>query len=281
MAQPREDESNYLFGYYGNSMPLEILENALEIALNDNDRARAHYLMAMTLRNQSGDYRRLQRVPEEFEAALSAGRANKWYDDALYHYAVWMANQGRIKAKDYGRWQPDYVKARELYRRLVTEYTKGETRYYDQALATPANQPIEYEIHDPRGTLVKRGKAELNPFGSAWGSLELTERMPLGEYRISFPVIFPIIGNIHTNNPTLFRLEEYKLPEFQVSVRTPEENGLKKSVQLGDRIEVKVQLAIEPKHKLIEPATNWLIKNRRSAGHRSCDVRPGDSRQRR
>jgi hypothetical protein len=35
--------------------PLEILENALKIALNDADRARAHYLIAMTLRNQSGD----------------------------------------------------------------------------------------------------------------------------------------------------------------------------------------------------------------------------------
>jgi alpha-2-macroglobulin len=470
--------------------PLEILENALKIALNDADRARAHYLIAMTLRNQSGDYRRLQQVPEEFEAALSAGRANKWYDDALYHYAVWIANQGRIKAKDYGRWQPDYVKARELYRRLVTEYAKGETRYYDQALAeieaitkpvvgvsaaniflpgseiqyhlnwrnvkrieialypvdltrdlqfigrqseegdwiqkidlsgsrklhpwaketddqgdyrpgqeavrlngkiptgayviearsgkagardlllvtdtalvlkvtekqalayfcdaisgapltkarvklwaryfqdqgwewresagetnqdgiavfdlaesrfyrpaiavaaienrqafshvnyynhnyeegdwriyaftdrpayrpnevaqwkfiarkyqgstysTPANQTIEYQIHDPRGTLVKQGKAELNAFGSAWGSLELTEGMALGEYHISFPIVG---GNHHINNPTLFRLEEYKLPEFQVSVRTPEENGRKKAFQLGDRVEVNVQ----------------------------------------
>src|SRR5688500_1339373 len=34
-----------------------------------------------------------------------------------------------------GKWQPrpDYIKALELYRRLTTEFAKGETRYYDQA----------------------------------------------------------------------------------------------------------------------------------------------------
>ena len=31
---------------------------------------------------------------------------------------------------------------------------------------------------------MKADKAKLNTFGSAWGSLELTEQMPLGEYRV-------------------------------------------------------------------------------------------------
>ena len=36
-----------------------------------------------------------------------------------------------------GQWQqqPDHVKALELYRRLTTEFSKGQTRYYDQALS--------------------------------------------------------------------------------------------------------------------------------------------------
>ncbi|MBO0726902.1 MAG: alpha-2-macroglobulin, partial [Blastocatellia bacterium] len=36
-------------------------------------------------------------------------------------------------------------------------------------------------------------------------------------------------------------LEEYKLPEFQVGVQTPEENGRKKTFLLGDKVEVNVQ----------------------------------------
>src|SRR5262245_44225095 len=66
IAQPPETEPYYYYGYYGNYAPIEILENALKIAQNDTDRARAHYLIAMTLRYQGGDYRRAQRAPEEF-----------------------------------------------------------------------------------------------------------------------------------------------------------------------------------------------------------------------
>src|SRR5262245_28219782 len=44
------------------------------------------FLIAMTLLHQGGDYGRLGRVPEEFEAAIKLGKATDWYDDALYHY---------------------------------------------------------------------------------------------------------------------------------------------------------------------------------------------------
>ncbi len=39
----------------------------------------------------------------------------------------------------------------------------------------------------------------------------------------------------------LFRLEEYKLPEFKVAVQTPEENGRKKAFRLGEKVEVNIQ----------------------------------------
>ncbi len=492
IAQPPQAEPYYYYGYYGNYAPIEILDNALKIAQNDTDRARAHYLIAMTLRYRGGDHRQMQRAPEEFEAAIKAGKGSEWYDDALYHYAEWMAQNGRFIPLDDGGWrhEQDHVKALELFRRLLTEYGKGETLYYDraqsqienitkptisvsatniflpdseiqfhlnwrnvkqvalalypvnlprdlqlagkkdgagnwieqinlsrskklqewnketadkgdyshgqesvrlnsrlpvgayviearsgsvsardlllvtdttlvlkasgkQALAyfcnalsgapvagasvklgerrhngnewvwresvketnqdgialfdltdnqhhdqliavaagdnhqafsagysynyhrdqqpwriyaftdrpayrpnevaqwkfiarkyqgsvysTPANQTIEFEIYDPRGAKVKEGKAELNAFGSAWGSLELSESMPLGEYRITF---WDAGRNNHIGQAALFRLEEYKLPEFQVSVQTPEENGRKKAFRLGDRVEAHIQ----------------------------------------
>ncbi len=489
MAKPPGVQREYQYGYWGNYVPLEVLDNTLQIAKSENDRAHAHFLIAMTVRNQGGDWDRRARVPEEFEGALKSGKATDWYDDALYNYAEWMAGQGRAVPLADGNWrqEPDYSKALELFRRLVTEFAKGETRYWEQAqqqiknitesqlgvsvgniflpdseiqyalnwrnvkqvelslypvelnrdvklgeqrenwlasinvgalekmkswtfdpkargdykpggeslrldpklkpgayvleakagdkrarelilvtdatlvlktsgqqalvyfcnaldgsplangkvklwerwhdgqlrtrelsketgadgiavfdldtrqhnnlelfasaitkdrqafsagnsywnrggseawkiyaftdrpayrpketvnwkfiarryngsvYSTPSDATVEFEILDPRGTKVKADKAKLNAFGSAWGSLELTEAMPLGEYRVQFWDE----GRKHgIGDATLFRLEEYKLPEFKVSVKTPEENGQRKAFRVGEKVEVVIQ----------------------------------------
>ena len=486
----------YVYSYYGNSIPLNILENALKISNNVNDRSHLNYLIAMTMRNSGYNIGMAQRISDYFEEALAAGKQSAWYDDALFHYAQWMNDLGPM-VEIQGTWrpQPDYVKALELYRRLVSEFAKGETRYFDQAtqqinaittpslsvsvpniflpdselqfylnarnvrridfalykvdltrdIATggsldtdegsgePANwisqistrgkQPIktwtkttdaadykplaeqsridgklpmgaylleatsdvatakardlllvsdatlvlksankqalvfysnaltsapiananitlwehyyqtgwrwrrlrattndeglahfalreitgthnlfataaatdrqafsgghsygapaasqewriyaftdrpayrpkekmqwkiiarqyasgaystptgviEYQITDPRGTKVTEGKATLNTFGSAWGSLELGEQLPLGQYQIQFwdEGRMQSIGSA-----ALFRLEEYKLPEFKVAVKTPEQNGKKKAFRIGEQVEVDIQ----------------------------------------
>ena len=506
-AEPPRPNEYYYYTYYGNYIPLDILENALKISSSDNDTAHLHFLIAMTMRYTSGDLEARQRVPDEFEAALKPGKQTDWYDDALFYYAEWMNNTGVIRQLDNGQWQQeaDYVKALELFRRLVQQFAKGETRYYDQAqqqiksivdptlsvgvsniflpdselqfalnarnvrrvdfalykidltrdvrftktldqdegegddngsnwiqklqvsgvpvkawskdlgansgnvdnhkpyseqariegklpvgayllegrsgslsardlvlvsdaslllkssakqalayfsnaltgapianatvalwdsyyennkwhwhklnqttnsdglaafelnptlgyrnlfvsaasgagntndrqaftagyatgssgreawriyaftdrpayrpketvqwkfiarqfgngvYSTPANQMVEYQITDPRGTKVTEGKATLNAFGSAWGSLELTEQLPLGEYNILF---WDDGRRNGIGSAKLFRLEEYKLPEFKVTVQTPEENGKKKSFRLGEKVEVNIQ----------------------------------------
>jgi alpha-2-macroglobulin len=134
IATPANVDSYYYYGYYGNVLSVEILENVLKISTSANDKAHAHYLMAMTLRQQ-GDNEQRRRVPEEFEAALSQGKTSDWYDDALYFYAEWMASNGPLLQREDGSWlsQQDYTRALELFRRLLNEYKKGETRYYDQA----------------------------------------------------------------------------------------------------------------------------------------------------
>ncbi|MDB6124141.1 MAG: Large extracellular alpha-helical protein [Pedosphaera sp.] len=498
MAKPQNIAIPYYhYGYWGNYIPLETLENALKIAKTDEDKAHAHYLMAMTLRNQGGDWEQRQRVPEEFEAATKLGKRTDWYDDALYNYAEWMMSYGRIITLKDGNWtqEPDYKKALELYSKLVKDFKKGETRYYDQAqqrikeitgpqisvnvgniflpdseiqynlnwrnikridlalypvnltqdvklaaqdndhsdwlhsinlsgreklkswsretndkgdykpgnetirldgklppgayiieaksgsesardlilvsdtsivlktsgkqalvyfcnalngspipnakvslweryyennhwhshemskdtgkdgiavfdltksadnnnlelfasaiskdrqafspgnsynyygnnreqeswkiyaytdrpayrpketvqwkfiarkhngsvYSTPSDQTIEFQIDDPRGTKVKEDKATLNAFGSAWGSLELTETMPLGEYHVTF---WDAGRKNQIGTATLFRLEEYKLPEFKVTVQTPEEDGKKKTFLGGEKVEVNIQ----------------------------------------
>lgn len=497
-AQPPNRDAYYVYTYYGNYLPLDILENALKISTTANDKSHLHFLIAMTMRVTGGDLSTQQRIPDEFEEALSGGRQTDWYDDALYHYAEWMKSSGTPRPVADGQWQqqPDYEKALDLYRRIVREFGKGESRYVDAALqkikeiteptigvgvgniflpdseiqfnlnarnvrrvdfalykfdmardvrfsrqsvdadegdyegetwiqklpingppvkawsksfdnseshqtysvavrvegklpagaylleaksgslsqrdvvlvtdatlvlktsvrqallyyadaitgapipdadvvvweqyslnnrwhwrrlrqktdsdglarftlragsdssnlfatasrndrnayasanayaygqaedswriyaftdrpayrpkeqmqwkfiarrltnglySTPANQVVEYQITDPRGTKVNEGKATLNAFGSAWGSLDLSEEWPLGEYQVQFWDQ----GRVHSiGNARLFRLEEYKLPEFKVQVKTPEENGKKKAFRSGEKVEVEIQ----------------------------------------
>jgi len=496
-AQPPHQPDYYVYTYYGNYIPLDVLENALKISNSANDTSHINYLIAMTMRSAASDWPSRQRVPDQFEDAIKAGKQSDWYDDALFHYAEWMNSYGSPRQLEDGQWQqqPDYVKALELYRRLTREFAKGETRYYDQAqqqiknitepaiaigvsniflpgseiqfglnvrnvrrvdlalykidlprevrfakavsedegegetgpwiqniqivgkapvktwtknidsneaykpyneqtrvaeklpvgaylleaksgslsardmilvsnatlvlksstnqalvffadaltgapiananialwesyylnnnwhwrrtrqttdvdglarfalnsgpntrnlfvsgasgerqafangysyyksdaeswriyaftdrpayrpketlqwkliarrsdngaYSTPANEVLEYQISDPRGTKVAEGRATLNAFGSAWGSLELGEQLPLGEYNIRFwePNQRRFIGDAR-----LFRLEEYKLPEFKVQVKTPEQDGKKKAFRVGERVEVDIQ----------------------------------------
>jgi uncharacterized protein YfaS (alpha-2-macroglobulin family) len=134
MARPPGVERYYIYGSWGNFIQADILENALEISQTDNDKAHAHYLLAMTYRQQ-GDQDQRARVPDEFEAALKLGNKTDWYDDALYNYAEWMVSYGNIIPLAEGGWrqEPNYVKALELFRQLVKEFSKGETRYWEQA----------------------------------------------------------------------------------------------------------------------------------------------------
>src|ERR1044072_1124237 len=106
------------------------------------------------------------------------------------------------------------------------------------AYTTPAHTTVEYQINDPRGTKLAEGTSTLNEFGSAWGSLELGEQLPLGEYTVYF---WDQGRKNNIGNAKLFRLEEYKLPEFKVQVKTPEEAGKKKAFRLGEKVEVEIQ----------------------------------------
>ncbi|HWS71422.1 MAG TPA: MG2 domain-containing protein, partial [Thermoanaerobaculia bacterium] len=103
---------------------------------------------------------------------------------------------------------------------------------------TPAGGTLQYEIVNPRGETVASADAKLNAFGSAWGELPLTAAMPLGEYSIRFR---SNSKSQYVGYASLFRLEEYKLPEYRVSVSTAEENGKRSLYRLGDTIEATVE----------------------------------------
>jgi len=53
--RPPEVEPYYVYGGYGNRLPIEVLDSALEIAVRPDDRAHLHYLIAMTLASTGGE----------------------------------------------------------------------------------------------------------------------------------------------------------------------------------------------------------------------------------
>src|SRR5688572_24523487 len=64
-AQPPRVEDYYFYTYYGNYIPLDILENALKISNSANETSHLNYLIAMTMRHANSGQR--YRVPDYFE----------------------------------------------------------------------------------------------------------------------------------------------------------------------------------------------------------------------
>ena len=137
MTDPLNGRELEYYWSYGNYVPITVFEDALQVANNDSDRARVHYLIAMALARQ-GSPEQKRRVPAEFDAALKAEKNVNWYSTALYHYAHFMVNTGHMTRLEDGQLQPrpDFAKALELFRRIVNEYKKGETQYFDNAEAS-------------------------------------------------------------------------------------------------------------------------------------------------
>lgn len=127
-------------------------------------------------------------------------------------------------------------------------YRPGETanfrfvarRWGKEGWDTPAGVELRYEIVDARNTTVLEGTAALSEFGSAFGSIDLKAEWPLGEYAIRFWRDMPT-EKVMVYQSTLFRLEEYKLPEFTVAVEPArDENGKARLFRIGDVVEAHI-----------------------------------------
>lgn len=120
----------------------------------------------------------------------------------------------------------------------MTARVRDEMRY-----STPGGAPLRWEIWNPRGEMQTSGNVTLNEFGSAWGSLVPEPTWNLGEYQVRFyqPASGDRERGTYYGAATLFRLEEYKLPEFQVQVEVAkDEEGQVKQYRPGDLAEMVV-----------------------------------------
>ena len=120
--------------YMATAIPREVLLNAITIAQTDEDRARFRFHLATQLRSE-GRPESIERAIEHLEAIIALGRKTEWYDDALYAAAELLSQTGRMEVTSSGEveYHPDFARALEYYRRIVSELTASETQFHDEA----------------------------------------------------------------------------------------------------------------------------------------------------
>ncbi|MFP4056466.1 MAG: MG2 domain-containing protein [Candidatus Brocadiia bacterium] len=103
--------------------------------------------------------------------------------------------------------------------------------YQGESFRNVADQRFRVRIHEPRGGKIYEKVLATNANGTLADSLKLSAEPKLGHYRIE------IRRADGKGNPggARFRVEEYKLPEYQVEITTE-----KPTYRVGDRVRVKV-----------------------------------------
>jgi len=142
-------------------------------------------------------------------------------------------NQGK------GNWWLYAFSDRPVYRPNEEISFKGILRNYDGTqFINPEGKKIKARIYDARGNEVKEAIYTLNAYGTFHGTLTLDDKAVLGEYRLQ---IWTADERDHLSNVPIFRLEEYKLPEFLVNIKPKAKvEETVSTYRLGDTIEIEL-----------------------------------------
>ncbi|MFT7620244.1 MAG: hypothetical protein ACI97A_003901, partial [Planctomycetota bacterium] len=104
-----------------------------------------------------------------------------------------------------------------MRQRIDEDYKNMESEYFD------------VQISDPKGNKLFTQVLQADDFGVVSGSLTVGEEPPLGVYRVAYRHKGSWVGSHN------FRIEEYKKPEFEVTVDGPD-----KAIRVGDKFNAKV-----------------------------------------
>lgn len=139
----------------------------------------------------------------------------------------------------YGWWQPDptgqqyavhVYTDRPIYRPGQTLFFKAIIRQDDDAMLDliPAGAPVTARIRDARNNVVQTFELTSNAFGTVNGAFQLAEGAMLGSYGVEIL----LEGESHRQT---FKVEDYRKPDYQVSVVTDAERYV-----VGDEVQVTV-----------------------------------------
>lgn len=119
---------------------------------------------------------------------------------------------------------------RPVYRPGQTVHYKAWVRnFVDGEPQTKTGQSVNVQVYDRKGNKIHELTQQTDQFGGIDGELTLEEEPPLGQYNIQLR-----LGNRHIGGKP-FRVEEYKKPEFEVTVQPGSDH-----VKLGEKVEAKI-----------------------------------------
>ncbi|MCH8474562.1 MAG: hypothetical protein LAT55_04970 [Opitutales bacterium] len=162
-------------------------------------------------------------------------------------------------------------------------YRPGDTVHLRYVERTPgqegwdnarAGEEVSVRVMDPRRNLVKALTFTLDDYGVGVAEFVLPEDVPLGLFEARFP------GYSRQNeewrsgaaSKSLFRVEEFRTPEFQVKVQPPRENGKPKVFSFGDEVEVKVAVSYYAGGAIPEAGVEYRITRRPFVWHRQAST---------
>lgn len=151
---------------------------------------------------------------------------------------------GRIHDAEYNAVKVFTITDRPVYRPGQTVHFKFWMRHakYDQEDTSDfARRGFSVEIHNPKGERVLQQQIISDAYGGIEGKFEVPADAMLGAYGL----------NVVNHGGSSFRVEEYKKPEFEVTVESPKE-----PVMLGE----KVTATINAKYYFGSPVTQAKVK---------------------
>ena len=163
----------------------------------------------------------------------------------LGFHSVW---NGRYHDEQYNATKVFSLTDRPVYRPDQLVHFKcwvRNAKYDMQNTSNFAGQEFVVEIRDPRGNKVVGESFIADAYGGLEGQYQLPSDTTLGVYSLL------VFRNKKRLGNGSFRVEEYKKPEFEVTVKAPD-----KPVALGD----KIQARIEAKYYFGSPVVQAKVK---------------------
>ncbi|HUQ69640.1 MAG TPA: MG2 domain-containing protein, partial [Planctomycetaceae bacterium] len=181
-----------------------------------------------------------QQMPQDHQWLITA-RTDAGRLAYLGFTGVWF---GRKHDEQYQQTKVYAITDRPVYRpgqKVQFKFWLQQAKY-DQPDGSPfANKNYTVEIHDPQGNKVYEKAYKTDKFGGLEGEWPLDDEAKLGQYQLL----------VKDHGGGSFRVEEYKKPEFEVTVEAPKE-----PVALGE----KITATITAKYYFGAPVTHAKVK---------------------
>lgn len=181
-----------------------------------------------------------KQMPNEYNWLITA-RTREGRLAYLGFTGVWYG--GRYD-EEYNQTKVFVITDRPVYRpkqKVHFKFWVGQAKYDAPDESPFAGKTFKLELHNPQGEKIVEREFTADQYGGFDGEYELPEDAGLGVYQVAIPNL----------GGSSFRVEEYKKPEFDVTVDAPSE-----PVMLGD----KVTATINAKYYFGSPVVNARVK---------------------